>query len=88
MNDGRKLSSQEIAATLRDRIRGGHLRPGERLPTQAELAACEIGVCDSTFCSDNSFCPPGQICGIKPDAGAMTQLDYAEAWQWMEPRVA
>ncbi|MBE4738107.1 MULTISPECIES: GntR family transcriptional regulator [Streptomyces] len=43
VNDGRKLSSQEIAATLRDRIRGGHLRPGERLPTQAELAE-EFGV--------------------------------------------
>ncbi|WP_259407882.1 GntR family transcriptional regulator [Streptomyces akebiae] len=43
MNGSRKLSSQEIAATLRDRIRGGDLRPGERLPTQAELAE-EFGV--------------------------------------------
>ncbi|MEE1761959.1 MULTISPECIES: GntR family transcriptional regulator [unclassified Streptomyces] len=43
MNDSRKLSSQEIAATLRERIRGGDLRPGERLPTQAELAE-EFGV--------------------------------------------
>ncbi|MDX3644170.1 GntR family transcriptional regulator [Streptomyces sp. MB09-02B] len=43
MNGSRKLSSQEIAATLRDRIRGGALRPGERLPTQAELAE-EFGV--------------------------------------------
>ncbi|WP_193241575.1 GntR family transcriptional regulator [Streptomyces phaeolivaceus] len=43
VNGSRKLSSQEIAATLRDRIRGGDLRPGERLPTQAELAE-EFGV--------------------------------------------
>ncbi|MFE7836334.1 GntR family transcriptional regulator [Streptomyces sp. NPDC057474] len=43
MNGSRKLSSQEIADTLRDRIRSGDLRPGERLPTQAELAE-EFGV--------------------------------------------
>ena len=43
MNGSKKLSSQEIAATLRERIRGGDLRPGERLPTQAELAE-EFGV--------------------------------------------
>ncbi|KFG02603.1 GntR family transcriptional regulator [Streptomyces europaeiscabiei] len=43
MNGSRKLSSQEIAGALRDRIRGGDLRPGERLPTQAELAE-EFGV--------------------------------------------
>lgn len=43
MNGSRKLSSQEIADALRDRIRGGDLRPGERLPTQAELAE-EFGV--------------------------------------------
>ncbi|WEH17075.1 winged helix-turn-helix domain-containing protein [Streptomyces sp. VNUA24] len=43
VNGSRKLSSQEIADTLRDRIRGGELRPGERLPTQAELAE-EFGV--------------------------------------------
>ncbi|WP_338897486.1 GntR family transcriptional regulator [Streptomyces sp. TG1A-60] len=43
MNGSRKLSSQEIAATLRDRIHSGDLRPGERLPTQAELAE-EFGV--------------------------------------------
>ncbi len=43
MNGSRKLSSQEIADTLRDRIRSGDLRPGARLPTQAELAE-EFGV--------------------------------------------
>ncbi|UUU23153.1 GntR family transcriptional regulator [Streptomyces sp. DSM 40750] len=43
VNGSRKLSSQEIADTLRDRIRSGDLRAGERLPTQAELAE-EFGV--------------------------------------------
>ncbi|MEU6800490.1 winged helix-turn-helix domain-containing protein [Streptomyces neyagawaensis] len=43
VNGSRRLSSQEIADTLRERIRSGALRPGERLPTQAELAD-EFGV--------------------------------------------
>ncbi|EST28194.1 GntR family transcriptional regulator [Streptomyces roseochromogenus subsp. oscitans DS 12.976] len=38
MNGSRRLTPQEIAETLRERIRSGALRPGERLPTQAELA--------------------------------------------------
>ncbi|MGW0488930.1 GntR family transcriptional regulator [Streptomyces olivaceus] len=43
MNGSRRLSSQEIADVLRDRIRGGALKAGDRLPTQAELAE-EFGV--------------------------------------------
>ncbi|KOU00758.1 MULTISPECIES: GntR family transcriptional regulator [Streptomyces] len=43
VNDGRRLSSQEIAEVLRERIREGDLRAGDRLPTQAELAE-EFGV--------------------------------------------
>ncbi|MEU6991691.1 winged helix-turn-helix domain-containing protein [Streptomyces sp. NPDC046465] len=43
VNGSRKLSPQDIADTLRDRIRAGRLRAGERLPTQAELAE-EFGV--------------------------------------------
>ncbi|MFD6434141.1 winged helix-turn-helix domain-containing protein [Streptomyces venezuelae] len=39
----RRLTPQDIADTLRDRIRAGELRAGERLPTQAELAE-EFGV--------------------------------------------
>lgn len=38
MNGSRKLSPQEIADILRDRIRAGALKAGDRLPTQAELA--------------------------------------------------
>ncbi|MEV6118156.1 winged helix-turn-helix domain-containing protein [Streptomyces sp. NPDC052109] len=38
MNGSRRLTPHEIADTLRERIRAGELRPGERLPTQAELA--------------------------------------------------
>ncbi|MFC8128151.1 FadR/GntR family transcriptional regulator [Streptomyces sp. NPDC057302] len=36
-------SHQEVADELRDRIRSGSLRPGQRMPTQAELAE-EFGV--------------------------------------------
>ncbi len=43
MNGSRRLSAQEIADVLRERIRGGELRAGDRLPTQAELAD-EFGV--------------------------------------------
>ncbi|MEU7061110.1 GntR family transcriptional regulator [Streptomyces sp. NPDC046197] len=38
VNGSRKSSPQEIADTLRERIRAGELKPGDRLPTQAELA--------------------------------------------------
>ncbi|MEX3105189.1 MULTISPECIES: FadR/GntR family transcriptional regulator [unclassified Streptomyces] len=40
---GRRLSPQEIADHLRERIRVGDLKAGDRLPTQAELAD-EFGV--------------------------------------------
>ncbi len=43
MNGSRRLSSQEIADILRERIRVGDLKAGDRLPTQAELAD-EFGV--------------------------------------------
>ncbi|BET49242.1 winged helix-turn-helix transcriptional regulator [Streptomyces tendae] len=43
MNGSRRLSSQEIAEVLRERIRQGDLKAGDRLPTQAELAE-EFGV--------------------------------------------
>ncbi|WP_141360067.1 winged helix-turn-helix domain-containing protein [Streptomyces sp. 6-11-2] len=43
VNGSRRSSPQEIAETLRERIRTGELRPGDRLPTQAELAG-EFGV--------------------------------------------
>lgn len=43
MNGSRSFSPQEIADTLRDRIRTGDLKAGDRLPTQADLAE-EFGV--------------------------------------------
>lgn len=43
MNGSRRLSPQEIADVLRERIRVGDLKAGDRLPTQAELAE-EFGV--------------------------------------------
>ncbi|OXY95441.1 winged helix-turn-helix domain-containing protein [Streptomyces diastatochromogenes] len=43
MNGSRRLTPQEIADILRERIRTGDLKAGERLPTQADLAV-EFGV--------------------------------------------
>ncbi|MFI8303616.1 GntR family transcriptional regulator [Streptomyces sp. NPDC085927] len=43
VNGNSRNSPQEIADILRERIRAGELRAGERLPTQAELAE-EFGV--------------------------------------------
>ncbi|GAA3049382.1 GntR family transcriptional regulator [Streptomyces glomeratus] len=43
VNGTRRSSSQELADTLRARIRTGELKAGDRLPTQAELAK-EFGV--------------------------------------------
>ncbi|GGN60515.1 GntR family transcriptional regulator [Streptomyces albiflavescens] len=43
VNGSRRTSPQEIADILRERIRVGDLRAGDRLPTQAELAE-EFGV--------------------------------------------
>jgi DNA-binding transcriptional regulator YhcF (GntR family) len=43
VNGSRRLSPQVIADVLRERIRAGELRAGDRLPTQAELAD-EFGV--------------------------------------------
>ncbi|MFF7448205.1 MULTISPECIES: GntR family transcriptional regulator [unclassified Streptomyces] len=43
VNGSRRLSPQEISDILRERIRVGDLKAGDRLPTQAELAE-EFGV--------------------------------------------
>lgn len=43
LNGRRRLTAQEIADRLRERIREGALRPGDQLPTQATLAD-EFGV--------------------------------------------
>ncbi len=43
VNGSGRSSSQEIADVLRERIRVGELKAGDRLPTQAELAE-EFGV--------------------------------------------
>ncbi|MFR0353452.1 GntR family transcriptional regulator [Streptomyces sediminimaris] len=43
VNGSRRFSPQEIADILRERIRSGDLKAGDRLPTQAELAD-EFGV--------------------------------------------
>jgi hypothetical protein len=43
VNGSRRISPREIADVLRERIRAGDLRAGDRLPTQSELAE-EFGV--------------------------------------------
>jgi hypothetical protein len=37
--------------------------------TPAEVQRCQVGVCDSEFCADNSFCRFGELCAVPPDAG-------------------
>lgn len=37
--------------------------------TPEALASCELGVCDSTFCADDSFCRFGEVCAAVPDGG-------------------
>lgn len=43
VNGSGRLSPQDIADVLRERIRAGELKAGDRLPTQADLAK-EFGV--------------------------------------------
>lgn len=46
--------------------------------TAEELAACQIGVCDPAFCSSDSFCKYGEICGAAPDAGTTANQCYSD----------
>ncbi|MER6469934.1 winged helix-turn-helix domain-containing protein [Streptomyces collinus] len=77
VNGSRRLTPQEIADTLRARIRTGELKAGERLPTQAELAE-EFGVergavrqalralADDGLLSDVSKGSPPRVAGPAP----------------------
>ncbi|AGS70400.1 GntR family transcriptional regulator [Streptomyces collinus Tu 365] len=77
VNGSRRLTPQEIADTLRARIRAGELKAGERLPTQAELAE-EFGVergavrqalralADDGLLSDVSKGSPPRVAGPAP----------------------
>lgn len=44
--------------------------------TPDEIARCPIGVCDPSFCADNSFCRFGETCGVQPDAGSALAACY------------
>lgn len=46
--------------------------------TAAELAQCPVGVCDPTFCADNTFCKFGEQCGPQPDAGSPGNVCYSD----------
>ncbi|MEU4033546.1 GntR family transcriptional regulator [Streptomyces collinus] len=77
VNGSRRLTPQEIADSLRARIRTGELKAGERLPTQAELAE-EFGVergavrlalralADDGLLSDVSKGSPPRVAGPAP----------------------
>jgi hypothetical protein len=46
--------------------------------TPSELSSCAVGACDPTFCSDNSFCKFGELCGVPPDAGITRNVCYSD----------
>ncbi len=46
--------------------------------TDAERAQCEVGVCDSHFCADETFCRFGELCGVPPDAGTARNECYSD----------
>jgi hypothetical protein len=46
--------------------------------TPEELARCPVGVCDSQFCADPSFCRFGEQCGVPPDAGTARAQCYSD----------
>lgn len=46
--------------------------------TPEELANCQLGVCDETFCADNTFCKFGEKCGVLPDAGTELAQCYSD----------
>ncbi len=46
--------------------------------TQAELARCTLGVCDSNFCADETFCKFGEQCGVQPDAGTALKQCFSD----------
>jgi hypothetical protein len=46
--------------------------------TPEERARCQLGVCDSSFCADDSFCRFGEVCGIPPDSGVTRAQCYSD----------
>ncbi|MBL8951670.1 MAG: hypothetical protein JNK82_12890 [Myxococcaceae bacterium] len=46
--------------------------------TPADLQKCTVGVCDPNFCSDNTFCKFGELCGSIPDAGTTRNQCYSD----------
>ena len=46
--------------------------------TPEELARCALGTCDPYFCSDETFCKFGELCGPQPDAGSPRNTCYSD----------
>ncbi|MCI0670881.1 MAG: hypothetical protein L0Y64_10500, partial [Myxococcaceae bacterium] len=49
--------------------------------TEAERAACEIGVCDPAFCESEAYCRYGEKCGVVGDGG----LDQQQCFNDYDP---
>lgn len=75
MNGSRSYSPQEIADALRDRIRTGDLKAGDRLPTQADLAE-EFGVERGTV---------RQALRVLQEAGLLTNVSKGSPPRIAEP---
>ncbi|MFD7134172.1 GntR family transcriptional regulator [Streptomyces sp. NPDC059894] len=96
VNGSRRLSFREIADVLRERIRVGQLKAGDRLPTQAELAE-EFGVergavrqalrllQDDGLLSDVSKGSPPRVAAPSPDAYGQEPMPTMVA---LAPRLA
>ncbi|MGQ0505196.1 MAG: hypothetical protein ACT4TC_07725 [Myxococcaceae bacterium] len=46
--------------------------------TPAEIAQCAVGVCDSNFCANETFCAFGQQCGVIADAGTTLNQCFSD----------
>lgn len=92
MNGSRKLTPQDIADTLRDRIRTGDLKPGDRLPTQAVLAE-EFGVERGTVRQALKTLQADGLLdnvskGSPPRIAAEPQGGAGAAWATVEPQAS
>ena len=46
--------------------------------TPEELARCAVGTCDPNFCSNESFCRFGELCGVPEDAGVTRNQCFSD----------
>jgi hypothetical protein len=51
--------------------------------TQADRENCAVGICDSTFCSNENYCEYGQQCAVIPDSG----VPYSQCYSDYDPNL-